>query len=82
MVEEHEQTQEDFKNEMAAQAREQRDAMAAMDQFDNRMKGSKLLGAGDDSSSDEEASGPRKPASALDIEKTKNQILLDKLYRA
>ena len=67
---------------MAAQAREQRDAMAAMDQFDNKLKGSRLLGAANDSSSDEEEAGPRKPASPLEIEKTKNQILLDKLYRA
>ena len=66
---------------MAAQAREQRDAMAAMDQFDNKLKGNRPVGA-DNSSSDEEDAGPRKPASPFEIEKTKNQILLDKLYRA
>ena len=60
MVEE--QTEEDFREQMAAQAREQRDAINAMDQFDNRLKSNKLFGAGGDSSSDEEDSGPRLPA--------------------
>ena len=31
-------TEEDFRSEMASQAREQRDAFAAMDQFEKRMK--------------------------------------------
>ena len=70
MVEE--QTEEDFRNEMAAQAREQRDTMNAMDQFDNRMKGARLFGDGGDSSSEEEASGPRRPATLLEVEKQKN----------
>ena len=68
---------------MAQQAREQRDAMAAMDQFDNKMKNTnRLLGNGDSSSSEEENTGPRRPATQLDIEKQKNQILMDKLFRA
>ena len=58
---------------MAQQAREQRDAMAAMDQFDNKMKNTnRLLGNGDSSSSEEENTGPRRPATQLDIEKQKN----------
>lgn len=68
---------------MAQQAREQRDAMAAMDQFDNKMKNTnRLLGNGDSSSSEDENTGPRRPATQLDIEKQKNQILMDKLFRA
>ena len=75
-------TEEDFKTEMADQAREQRDAMNAMNQFDNRLKQNRLLGADDSSSDEEEASGPRRNFTALDVEKQKNQILMDKLYRA
>ena len=51
---------------MAAQAQEQRDAMAAMDQFDSKLKGNRL--AGDDSSSDEDE-GPRRPLNPLELEK-------------
>ena len=56
---------------MAAQAREQRDAFNAMDQFDNRMKRKNgPFGAGaDDSSSDDEPKGPRRPLSEVEIEK-------------
>ena len=52
-----------------------------MDQFDNRMRGARLFGDGD-SSSEEEASGPRRPATQLEVEKQKNSILMDKLFRA
>ena len=76
------QTEEDFRNEMAAQAREQRDAIAAMDNFDNRLKKNRMVGDDDDSSSEEEASGPRRNYTELDVEKQKNQILMDKLFRA
>ena len=77
-----EQTEDDFRNEMAREAREQRDAMAAMDQFDNKMKrNNRLLGNGDSSSSEEE-NARRQPATPLEIEKQKNQILMDKLFRA
>ena len=65
---------------MASQAREQREAMNAMDQFDNRMKTG--FGGGGDSSSEEENSGPRRPATQLEVEKQKNQILMDKLFRS
>ena len=55
---------------MATQAREQRDAMNAMDQFDNKMRNAnRLIGNGDDSSSEEENTGPRRPATQLDVEK-------------
>ena len=74
-----EKSEADFRNEMAVQAQEQRDAMAAMDQFDSKLKGSRL--AGDDSSSDEDE-GPRRPLNPLELEKQKNQILMDKLFRA
>ena len=69
---------------MAAQAREQRDAINAMDQFDNRMKRKNgPFGAGDDdSSSDDEPRGQRRPLSEVEIEKQKNQILMDKLFRS
>lgn len=78
-----EQTEEDFRNEMAEQAREQRDTMNAMNQFDNKMRNAnKLLGNGDDSSSEEENTGPRRPLTQVEIEKQKNQILMDKLFRA
>lgn len=76
------QTQEEFRNEIAVQERERRDAVNAMDQFDNRMKGSKLFGGGGDSSSEEEERGARRQITPLELEKTKNQILMDKLYRA
>ena len=68
MVEE-DQTERDFRNEMAAQAHEQRDAMAAMDQFDNKMRSNNRQLGNDDSSSEEENTGPRRPATQLDIEK-------------
>ena len=77
------QTEEDFRKEMASEARESRDAMAAMNQFDNKMKtNNRLLGNGDSSSSEDENTGPRRPATQLDVEKQKNQILMDKLFRA
>ena len=79
MVEE--QSEEDFKDQMAQQAREQRDAMNAMDQFDTRLKGSRLLG-GEDSSSEDEGDNKKRPITQLDVEKQKNQILMDKLFRA
>ena len=76
-------TEEDFRSEMASQAREQRDAFAAMDQFEKRMKKNQPLGAAnDDSSSEDEPSGPRRPISEVEIEKQKNQILMDKLFRS
>ena len=77
------QTEEDFRNEMAEQAREQRDTMNAMDQFDNKMRNAnRLLGNNDDSSSEEENTGPRRPLTQLEVEKQKNQILMDKLFRS
>ena len=55
---------------MAEQAREQRDTMNAMNQFDNKMRNAnKLLGNGDDSSSEEENTGPRRPLTQVEIEK-------------
>ena len=65
---------------MAVQAQEQRDAMAAMDQFDSKLKGSRLAGDADSSSDEDE--GPRRPLNPLELEKQKNQILMDKLFRA
>ena len=67
----------DLRTELANNAREQQDAYNAMDRFDNRMRG-----VGDDSSSDEEDSGPRRPRNQLELEQQKNQILMDKLFRA
>ncbi len=74
-------TEEDFKESMASQAREQRDAMNAMDQFDSRLKGNRQVGA-DDSSSDDDGNNQKRPITQLDVEKQKNQILMDKLFRA
>ena len=74
-------SEEDFRSEMDNQAQEQRDAINAMNQFDNRLKGSRVFGGGD-SSSDEEDNQQRQPKSQLDIEKQKNQILMDKLFRS
>ena len=51
--------------------------MAAMDQFDNKLRKNRL----GDSSSDED-DGPRRPLTQLEVEKQKNQILMDKLFRA
>ena len=62
-----ERTEEDFRNEMAAQAKESRDAMAAMDQFDNKLRKNRL---GDSSSEEDE--GPRRPLTQLEVEKHKN----------
>jgi len=55
--------------------------MNAMDQFDNRLKGSRLLG-GEDSSSEDEGDNKKRSFTPLDVEKQKNQILMDKLFRA
>ena len=76
-----EQTEEDFKSEMESRAFEQRDTMNAMDQFERRLKANRGVGH-DDSSSEEENQGPKRPLTQTEIEKQKNQILMDKLFRA